>query len=133
VLGGVTLLNAEYTKTAFGVNEGNDVIGVPDTQANLGIEWDIGGVSGLTLDGHWIYTSSQAADAANTLSIDSWNRLDIGARYEAKLRNLTMTIRARVDNVTDEDYWSSTGGSFGSNYLVLGGPRTYVVSASFDF
>jgi iron complex outermembrane receptor protein len=42
-------------------------------------------------------------------------------------------MRLRIDNVTDEDYWASVGGSFGANYLVLGGPRTFTFSASFDF
>lgn len=133
LLGGITALQAEYTKTQFGVNQGNDVIGVPDTQANLGVEWDIVGLSGLSLDGRWVYTSSQAANAANTLSIPSWNRLDVGARYGMQMGATNVTMRLRVDNVTDEAYWASVGGSFGANYLVLGGPRTFVFSASFDF
>ncbi len=133
VLGGVTALNAEYSKTQFGVNEGNDIIGVPETQANLGVEWDIVGLNGLTVDGRLVYTSSQAANAANTLSIPSWNRLDIGARYALQFGSTDVNLRLRVDNVTDEDYWASVGGSFGANYLVLGGPRTFTFSASFDF
>ena len=133
VLGGVTLLDASQEKTQFGVNQGKDVIGVPQTQANVGVEWDIPGVEGLSVDGRWVYTGSQAATLDNTLEIDAWDRLDVGARWGIEFGSTTMTLRARIDNVTDEDYWSSVGGSFGANYLVLGGPRTYVVSASFDF
>jgi iron complex outermembrane receptor protein len=133
VLGGITALEATAEKTQFGINQGNDVIGVPDTQANIGVEWDVPGVSGLSLDGRWIYTSSQAANAANTLSIPSWDRLDIGARFALTFGSTEVTVRARIDNVFDENYWASVGGSFSANYLVLGGPRTYVVSASFDF
>lgn len=133
LLGGVTALNAEYSKTQFGVNEGNDIIGVPETQANLGVEWDIVGLNGLTVDGRLVYTSSQAANAANTLSIPSWNRLDLGARYALQFGSTDVHLRLRVDNVTDEDYWASVGGSFGANYLVLGAPRTFTFSASFDF
>jgi iron complex outermembrane receptor protein len=133
VLGGITALDAEYTRTQFGVNEGNDVIGVPDTQANIGVEWDVTGLDGLSLDGRWVYTSSQAADAANTMSIPSWTRLDLGARYAVRIGSTDVTMRLRVDNVTDNDYWASVGGSFGANYLVLGAPRTFTFSASFDF
>lgn len=133
VLGGITALDAEYTRTQFGVNEGNDVIGVPDTQANIGVEWDVTGLDGLSLDGRWVYTSSQAADAANTMSIPSWTRLDLGARYAVRIGSTDVTMRLRVDNVTDKDYWASVGGSFGANYLVLGAPRTFTFSASFDF
>lgn len=133
LLGGVTALNAEYTRTQFGINEGKDVIGVPDTQANLGAEWDIAALNGLTLDGRLVYTSSQAASADNTLSIPSWSRLDVGARYALQVASTNMTLRLRVDNVTDKEYWGSVGGSFGANYLVLGGPRTFTFSASVDF
>jgi iron complex outermembrane receptor protein len=133
LLGGITALNAELTKTQFDVNEGKDVIGVPDVQANLGVEWDIAALAGLSVDGRWVYTGSQAADAANTLSIPSWNRLDVGARYALSLADAELTVRLRVENVTDEEYWASVGGSFGANYLVLGAPRTFAVSASYDF
>lgn len=131
LLGGVTLLDAENRRGDIPANDGKDVIGVPDTQANVGVEWEL--VEGLSLDGRVVYTSSQAASADNTLEIPSWTRLDVGGRYELKWGEREVTVRARVDNVTDENYWSSVGGSFGANYLVLGGPRTFVVSASFDF
>ena len=53
---------------------------------------------------------------------------DFGIRLEFD----TGPVGHRV-NVTDKNYWASVGGSFGANYLVLGGPRTFVVSASLDF
>jgi iron complex outermembrane receptor protein len=133
LLGGVTLIEATQEKTTGGVNEGKDIIGVPKTQGNVGVEWDIPDVQGLSVDGRWIYTGTQAASADNSLELDSWNRIDIGGRWALAFGSTNMTIRARIDNVTDKDYWASSGGSFGANYLVLGGPRTYVLSASFDF
>jgi iron complex outermembrane recepter protein len=132
LLGGLTYLRAENKKTLDGSYDGKDVIGVPKTQANLGVDWTLG-ETGLSFDGRVIYTSSQPADLANTLEIDSWTRLDLGARYTVLWGDTEMTIRARIDNVTDKDYWASTGGSFNANYLVLGAPRTFTVSASFDF
>ncbi|GFE78427.1 TonB-dependent receptor [Steroidobacter agaridevorans] len=132
LLGGVTYLDAEYRKTEFGRNEGNTVIGVPEIQANVGLELDV--ARGLSVDGRVVYTSSQEANLTNTLSIPSWTRLDLGARYELQLgETRTLTFRARLDNVTDKNYWASVGGSAGSNYLVLGSPRTFVLSASLDF
>jgi iron complex outermembrane receptor protein len=131
LLGGVTLLDAENRRGDVPADDGKDVIGVPSTQANVGIEWDI--LQALSVDGRLVYTSSQPASADNTLEIPSWTRLDVGARYSIKWDEREVTLRARVDNVTDENYWASVGGSFGANYLVLGGPRTFVLSASFDF
>ena len=109
------------------------MIGVPDTQVNLSVEWDVPGTNGLSLDARGVYTSSQAANEANTLSIPSWTRIDAGARYALQISDKQVTLRARIDNVTDKDYWASVGGSFNANYMVLGGPRTYTLSASLDF
>jgi iron complex outermembrane receptor protein len=133
LLGGVTLLDAELTKTQNGQDDGNEPIGVPKTQANIGGEWDVPGLNGVTLTSRVIYTASQYANNANSLEIPSWTRLDLGARYGFKVDERDVTLRARVDNVTGRDYWASTGGYPGSNYLVLGAPRTFSVSASVDF
>jgi iron complex outermembrane receptor protein len=133
VLGGLTWLDAEMTHTQDGLFEGNTAVGSPDTQANVNVEWDIAGVPGLTLDARAIYTSAQYADAANDLEVSSWTRFDIGARYAMELVGRPVTVRARLDNVTDESDWVSVGGFPGANYLVLGAPRTLVLSASFDF
>ncbi|MBQ5963879.1 TonB-dependent siderophore receptor [Massilia sp. ZL223] len=133
LLGGLTLLDAEQRRTAGGVNEGKDAIGVPKTQLNLGVDWDVPGMQGLALNARTVYTSGQYADAANTQKLPSWARLDIGANYTARLFDRDVTLRARVDNVTDKNYWASAGGYPGYGYLVLGAPRSVVVSGSVDF
>jgi iron complex outermembrane receptor protein len=133
VLGGVTLLDATQRVTAGGVNQGKDVIGTPDTQANVGVEWDVPGVRGLNLNARALYTASQYADGANTQELPSWHRLDIGANYATRILDRNVTFRARVDNLADKNYWASAGGYPGSGYLVLGAPRTVTVSATIDF
>jgi iron complex outermembrane receptor protein len=132
ILGGVTELQAKTTKTQGGLLDGKKVIGVPDTQANLGLEWDVPQLHGLTFDGRLSYTGSQPTDAKNTHSINSWTRLDLGARYAMSVWDHLMTVRANVENVTDKAYWASVGGASGANYLVLGAPRTFIVSLSAD-
>lgn len=133
IIGGLTVLDTELSSTQGGVNEGNTPIGVPELQANVNVEWDTPFVRGLTLDARVQYTDDQYINEANTASIPSWTRLDIGARYTVDVAGRAVTFRGRVENVTDENYWASAGGYPGANYLVLGGPRTVVVSASLDF
>lgn len=133
LLGGFTLLDAKYTRTQDGVNQGKTATGSPRSQGNFNVEWDLPGLEALTLDARLIYTSSQYADAANTVEVDSWSRLDVGARYAGELGGRKITYRARIDNVTDKAAWVSVGGYPGANYLVLGEPRTFSVSASYDF
>lgn len=133
LLGGLTLLDASQRVTQGGKNQGKDVIGVPDTQLNIGAEWDVPGVQGLNLNARTVYTSKQYADAANTQQLPSWTRLDIGASYATRILDRNVTFRARIDNVTDKAYWASAGGYPGSNYLILGAPRTASVSATIEF
>lgn len=133
LLGGVTLIDTKMKDTDNGAYNGNHAIGVPKTQANLGGEWDVPGLGGLTLTSRVVYTSSQYTDLDNSREIPSWTRLDVGARYGMKLQERDVTLRARLDNVTGRDYWASTGGYANENYLVLGAPRTLTVSATVDF
>ena len=133
VLGGVTLIDADIVKSATAEAEGKNAIGVPKVQANLNLEWATPFVEGLTLEGRTVYTGSQYASSDNSLELPSWTRFDLGARYGMKVGDNALTLRARVDNVTDKNYWASAGGYPGSNYLVQGSPRTFVLSASYDF
>jgi iron complex outermembrane receptor protein len=133
VLGGVTLLDAKQVTTVGGATDGNRAIGVPRTMANLGLEWDVPGTSGLTLTGQAVYTSSQYADAANKQELPAWTRFDLGARYLTELDGHLLTLRANVINVADKNYWSSAGGYPGAGYLVLGAPRTVMLSASLQY
>ena len=133
VLGGATFLDATQQRTAGGLTNGKDAIGVPDLQANLGVDWDVPGVRGLSVSARALHTASQAVNAANTQELPSWNRLDASARYHFDVDGHGVTLRLRVDNLTDKKYWASAGGAQGSGYLVLGAPRTFALTASTEF
>lgn len=133
LLGGATLLDAKQDSTGLDTTDGKRVIGVPTVQANLGVEWDVPGIQGLTFDSRVIYTGYSYADAENTLRVPGWTRIDIGARYLAEIQNHLVTLRARIDNIADRDYWASVGGFPGRGYLTVGAPRTVSVSATLDF
>lgn len=133
LLGGLTLLDAEQRTTAGGVNQGKDAIGVPKTQLNLGGEWDVPQVAGLSLNARALYTASQFSDGANTKELPAWTRFDLGASYAMRIMDRAVTLRARVDNVADRAYWASAGGFPGSGYLVVGSPRTFTLSGTVDF
>jgi iron complex outermembrane receptor protein len=133
ILGGWTFLDAELTRTSGGTFDGNRAIGTPEVQGNVNVEWDVPQMSGLTLEGRAIYTGDQAVDAANTVELDSWTRFDAGLRYVTQVADRPVTLRARVENLADEDQWVAVGGFPGANYLTLGAPRTLRLSLSTDF
>lgn len=133
LLGGLTLMDAEITRALDATLQGKAPIGVPETQANLNVEWDLPAVRGLTLEGRAVYTGAQQVNGQNTVELDSWTRFDAGVRYEFEAGDRPLTVRARVENLADEDQWVAVGGYPGSNYLTLGAPRTVRVSISTDF
>ncbi len=133
VLGGLTWIDAELTDTAGGALDGFRPIGVPEWQANANLEWDVPSVTGLTVEGRVVHTGSQPVSATNTVELDAWTRFDLGARYTLTAGERPVVLRARVENVADEYHWVSAGGFPGANYLVLGAPRTLILSASVDF
>ncbi|MFC5512043.1 TonB-dependent receptor [Massilia jejuensis] len=133
LLGGATLLESQQRRTFGGLTDGREAIGVPEIQLNLGADWDVPGVQGLSLNARAVHTGSQFADAANLQKLPSWNRLDLGATWTTRVLERDLTLRARIDNVADKNYWASAGGYPNFGYLVAGAPRTVTVSGSIDF
>lgn len=130
VLGGVTLLDAELTKTASAATTGNRPVGVPTWMANAGVEWDLPWVSGLTLTSGVNFTAREYVNQANTQSVPSWTTVDLGARYTTSLYGKSTTFRAGLLNAFDRKYWGGVA-SFGT--ISLGAPRTLFASATVDF
>ncbi|WP_134724003.1 TonB-dependent receptor [Pseudomonas viridiflava] len=130
----VMYIDSELKNTTGGTFDGNRAPATPEYNVNVGAEWDVPTVQGLTLTGRGIYTSSQYLDQANTKDIDSSERFDVGARYAFKVDQKTVTLRANVENVMDKRYWSSAGASDDSEPgLTLATPRTYLISATVGF
>ncbi|MGU3305325.1 TonB-dependent siderophore receptor [Pseudomonas sp. M5A4_2d] len=134
LLGGVMYIDSELTNTTQGTFDGNRAPATPQYNVNLGAEWDVPTVEGLTLTSRGLYSSSQYLDTSNAKQIDAWTRLDLGARYAFKVDDKHITLRANVENVADKRYWSSAGASDDSEPgLTLSTPRTYLLSATVDF
>ncbi|WP_413721877.1 TonB-dependent receptor [Sodalis sp. RH24] len=131
LLGSVTWIDSELSRTLNGVNDGNDAVGVPKYQAVLNGEWDIPGVEGLTATGTVTHAGSQYMNEANTVKLDSWTRLDLAARYTTSLKEHNVVWRAGVENVTNENYWSSVEET--GTYVFQGDPRELKLSMSVDF
>jgi iron complex outermembrane receptor protein len=125
LLGGLTYLNADL--------QGKSAVGAPKWQGNVGAEWDVPGVKGLALNSRVTFTGKQYASVDNSLSVGSWTTVDLGVRYAMPIGQHLLTLRGSVTNLTGRDYWASVGGYPGSNYLVQGNPRTFVLTASVDF
>lgn len=128
VMASAAFNNAKLTRTQGGTNDGNDAPGVPERTFNLGVDWDTPWVAGLSLNGRVINTSSTAFDAANTVRVDGWTRVDVGARYRTRMAGKAVVLRANIENLFDKNYWLLS-----SPYASVSAPRTLMLSATIDF
>jgi len=124
-----TFYNAKQTNTQD-ANDGKQANGVPRRTFNLGGDWDTPWLKGLSLNARALYTSSIYVDAANTLSVPSWIRYDLGARYNTIVAGKPVVFRATVQNLLNKNYWLTTD-SYG--YLTVAAARTLLLSAQVDF
>lgn len=126
---GLTWTQGKLTQASSAV-QGNKAPGVPSFQANLGLEWDVPQVPGLTLTGRALHACSQYVNQANTQRLPAWSRLDVGARYATRIAGRPVALRLQVLNLTDKYYWSGVN-SWGG--LSMGDARTVRLSAQIDF
>lgn len=132
ILGGASWIKTEQKNTYQALYDGNDVIGVPKFQANLGADWQLPIPQNISLNGRVIYTGSSYANNSNTFKLKDWTRVDLGATYKMRMNQTPTAITFGVSNVFDKDYWASAAVN-DYTYLSLGEPRTFKLSASFDF
>jgi iron complex outermembrane receptor protein len=132
VIAGGSWIDATLRRTQNGVNQGNKAVGVPEYLLNANVEWDLPFLPAATLTGRVVHTGKQPANLANTLELPSWTRFDLGARYVLVVNDRPLTLRASVDNVANKRYWASAFDTFRPD-LLQGLPRTFKLSASYDF
>lgn len=128
MMASATFYDATLKRTAGGVNDGNEANGVPKNTFNLGVDWDTPWVRGLSLNARVIHTSSMYFNAANTLTLPSWTRYDIGARYNTEILGRSVVFRANIENLFNKDFWLASG-----SYATVAAPRTFLLSAQIDF
>ncbi|QAY76324.1 TonB-dependent siderophore receptor [Sphingosinicella sp. BN140058] len=129
IIGGFALNDAKLTRTLNGINDGRSAIGVPDLQANLGVELVPPFLRAATITARVVHTAAQYLDVANSQRVPAWSRVDLGIRYVLVAADHPVTLRLSAENVTNEGYWASAFGG----YLLQGQPRTLRSSVTFEF
>ena len=128
---GLSYMHAYQNKTQGGANDGRTISGVPRLSGDLALiykpddAWKLIGRVNYTGTTSIRETSSYEAP----IDIPSATILDLGASYKTKIGKNPVTISAMCYNVFDRDYWYGAG----TNSIGLGAPRTFMVSAKFDF
>jgi iron complex outermembrane receptor protein len=138
IYAGVTFLDPQLQNTGKTTTTDKQVVGVPKQQANLLVEYRMPFVTGLTPYVNLHYTGKRAANDTNTTWVGSYKTIDIGARYATKIMGVGTTWRLAVNNLTNEEYWSSIfpgsiNGTGASCSAFLGTPRQIFASMEVNF
>ncbi|KJV34788.1 TonB-dependent receptor [Luteibacter yeojuensis] len=128
VLSGLSYFDPIQVRTGDAASEGKLAIGIPHWQANLGGEWDMPGLAGVTLTAKAIATSREYVDARNTQHIPGWVRYDAGARYVTSIEGRPWTFRLQIVNLTGRDRWQDAS----QGLLYEAAPRTLRASVAVD-
>ena len=123
-----SFIDSQQGSTGDPTIEGKRTAIVPGETARANLNWDIPHAKGLAFDSNLMETGSAPFDVVNSRRVPSWTRLDLGARY-AIGREKPITIRAQVENVSDNQFWISVF----SGGLAPAGPRVVNVSISKSF
>lgn len=140
VMAGVTYLNAKMKDAYSESVEGKKVVGVPDYQANILLEYGVPQVKGLFVNTNIHYTDKRPGNSLNSTYADAFTTLDVGLRYE--LENMdghTMVFRLNATNILGEKYWASIfpgqiyGSESSSDSAFLGDPAQLHMSVTLKY
>ena len=126
--GGAMALHARRENSATDSLNGLRPTNVPAYTLKLQLGYRVASVPGLELLANGLYESERIVMPDNSLSIPSVARLDLGLRYEQPLAKGTLTWRAGVQNVTNQNAWRESPFQFDHAYLFPMAPRTFALS-----
>jgi len=143
VYGGLTFMDPRLQDTGYAATTDKEVVGAPKFRSNLFVEYRLPRLHGLSVNMNWQHTGKRAANDRNTLWVDGYHTIDLGARYNTRLFNerIPVTWRFDVNNVGNKFFWASifAGSTDGvisnsaSNSAFLGPTRTYMASMQVGF
>lgn len=128
LMASATFYDPKVSGTAGGAQDGNDPGGVPKFAFNLGADYDLPWVAGLSVNGRVIHTGAQYYDSSDALRLPAWTRYDVGLRYATRVASKDVVFRANVENLFGSRYWIQQG-----TYVTNAAPRTVLLSAQVDF
>ncbi len=125
-------IQARQNETGDPSTNGKRVTNVPSFKASTYLDYAVPQVAGLKLNATWLHASSKAFTPDNSVTVPGYHVFNLGASYATRVAGTSTTLRANVDNALDKFYWRDVTQELGG-YLFPGAPRTFRVSAQFDF
>ncbi len=132
VVAGMVLLQARVSGELVDQGAvGNVPIGVKPRVGRLDLEYGPDAWRGISLDLRLENVKQGFADTSNTLKLNGYTTLNLGARYRFEIADVPATLRLRVENVTNTYAWEVQGGN--NLFLAYIGKRRFSASIAADF
>ncbi|HEX7728914.1 MAG TPA: TonB-dependent siderophore receptor [Terracidiphilus sp.] len=128
-----TAMQATAADTGTAAYDGKQVLNVPRVHTSLFADVAVPHIAGLHVMPGWSYTGRKAATRDDLVSVDGYNLLNLGVRYEPRGEAGRVTLRLYADNVLNKRYWKDTGASYGDTFIHQGAPATMRISARYRF
>lgn len=125
---GSMLLNAEYERGA--AFDGNRVIGAPHIVSTAYVSYNVPQVPGLSLQSNVKFVGKTYADDANSLQVGTHTLFGLGASYQTRIAEHTVTYRAQIDNLFNRQGWVSEAAN---TEVIPVQPRTFMFNAAVSF
>ncbi|GGI55218.1 TonB-dependent receptor [Oxalicibacterium solurbis] len=134
LLAGVSLtaLDAKQKNTGDPALDDKRNVNVPKLKTVAFLDYAVADVPGLNLNTTLTYAGSKAFDTQNETIVGGYSVVDAGARYATRIGNTPVRFNFTVYNVFDKFYWRDVTQGLGG-YLFPGAPRTFKLTAQFDF
>jgi iron complex outermembrane recepter protein len=128
----MTALRTRQQGTGEPMLDDRRVTNVPNFKSVVYLDYAVPQLTGVAVNGSWQYAGNKAFNPDNSVTVPGYHLFNLGARYATRIGGTATTLRFQVDNVFDKFYWRDVTQSLGG-YLFPGAPRTFKVSAQFDF
>lgn len=130
VMGGIMYLDAKHHQTTKQILEGARISGASRWNGVLAVEYEAN--DAFAAFGRILYNGSSYiwnSEVTNQLKVPSYATLDLGVKYKTKFGNTPVMLGMTCYNVLGKDYWIAKSGV---DTVILGNPRTLVLSAQFS-
>ena len=133
IIGGLTYLDAEVTKTTSSAAAGTTPIQIPDLTASLWLDYTVesGNLEGLGGGVGVRYVGKGAGDPGNTFFTDDYALVDAAISYDLGATNAAMKgwkVQVNAQNLFDKEYIS---GCYGTTQCSFGLRRTVLATLSY--
>jgi iron complex outermembrane recepter protein len=123
VEGSAQWLHARREDSQLGGLNGKQPPNVPEKSFRLLTRYQVPTLTGLQLRGLWWGNSSRMATEDNSTQVGGYSVVDLGARYQYKVRQTNWLWHMGIDNVFNRKAWRESPVDYGHTYLFSLQPR----------